>query len=79
MYNDNISQKTGGIVMDNILVLNGSARPNAFTAAMIRAFRNGAESVGRSVTVVDLSKMNIHSCIGCLNGGKDKEHPLCTA
>ena len=61
--------------MSHILVLNGSARPNAFTAAMIRAFRSGAESVGHTVTVIDLCKLNIHSCIGCLNGSKDKEHP----
>ncbi len=61
--------------MSHILVLNGSARPNAFTAAMIRAFCSGAESVGHTVTVIDLCKLNIHSCIGCLNGGKEKEHP----
>ncbi len=61
--------------MSRILVLNGSSRPDAFTASMIRSFRNGAESVGHTVTVIDLSKLNIHSCIGCLHGGKDKEHP----
>ncbi len=45
--------------MSHILVLNGSARPNAFTAAMIRAFRKGAGSVGHTVTVFDLSMLNI--------------------
>ena len=34
--------------MSHILVLNGSARPNAFTAAMIRSFCKGAESVGHT-------------------------------
>ena len=61
--------------MSNILVLNGSARANAFTAAMINSFRKGAESVSHTVTVVDLYKLNIHNCIGCMHGGKDKEHP----
>ncbi len=40
--------------MSHILVLNGSARPNAFTAVMIRSFCKGAESVGHTVTVIDL-------------------------
>lgn len=61
--------------MSNILVLNGSARANAYTATMIGSFRKGAESVGHTVKVIDLSKLNIHSCIGCMNGGKEKEHP----
>ena len=65
--------------MSHILVLNGSARPNAFTAAMIRAFRSGAESVGHTVTVIDLCKLNIHSCIGCLNGGKDPCEQSCSS
>ena len=58
--------------MSHILVLNGSARLDAFTAAMIRSFCEGAESAGHTVRVIDLCKLNIHSCIGCLNGGKDK-------
>ncbi|MBQ8966373.1 flavodoxin family protein [Ruminococcus sp.] len=61
--------------MSNILVLNGSARPNAFTAEMIRSFCRGAETVGHRVTVIDLCKLDIHCCIGCLNGGRDREHP----
>ena len=66
---------TGGTKMSNILVLNGSARVNAFTAAMIDSFRKGAESVNHTVSVIELRKLNIHSCIGCMNGGKEKEHP----
>ena len=61
--------------MSRILVLNGSARPDAFTSAMIKEFREGAESVGHTVTVIDLYKLNIHSCTGCLNGGRNMEHP----
>ncbi len=63
--------------MSNIMILNGSFRPNAFTKAMIESFRNGAIANKNHVTVIDLRKMNIHSCIGCLSGGKYPEHP-CT-
>ncbi|MBQ9542738.1 MAG: flavodoxin family protein [Ruminococcus sp.] len=61
--------------MADILVLNGSARANAFTAAMIESFCEGAESAGNSVRVIELSRLDIHSCIGCLKGGSDGEHP----
>ncbi len=63
--------------MSQILVLNGSARPDAFTAAMIEAFSRGARSAGHTVTVIALRKLQIHSCTGCLMGGRDGEHP-CT-
>lgn len=61
--------------MSNILVLNGSARVDAFTAAMIKSFRKGAEKSGNTVRVLELSRLHIHSCIGCLKGGKDRAHP----
>ena len=61
--------------MANILVLNGSARTDAFTASMIRSFCMGAEEAGHSVRVIDLCRLKIKSCIGCLAGGKDSERP----
>lgn len=48
-----------------ILVLNGSPRPNGNTAKMVAAFREGAESVGSDVTVVEVCKKEIHGCIAC--------------
>ena len=37
-----------------ILVLNGSPRPHGNTAAMVEAFRKGAEENGHVVTVVNV-------------------------
>ena len=63
--------------MARVLVLNGSARAAAFTASMIKDFRRGAESAGNEVTEIELRRLDIHSCTGCLHGGSDPDHP-CT-
>lgn len=49
----------------NILVLNGSPRANGNTAAMVRAFAEGAREGGHRVTVVDVCKKNIAGCLAC--------------
>ena len=49
----------------NILVLNGSPRPNGNTAKMVAAFREGAENAGSDVTVIEVCKKQIHGCIAC--------------
>lgn len=48
-----------------ILVLNGSPRPKGNTAAMITAYKAGAERVGHTVTVFDVCRMNIKGCLAC--------------
>ncbi len=48
-----------------VLVLNGSPRPNGNTAKMVEAFREGAESAGSEVVVIDVFKKQIHDCIAC--------------
>ena len=48
-----------------ILVLNGSPRPKGNTAALIAAFREGAESAGHQVSVLQVGTMNIGGCKGC--------------
>jgi multimeric flavodoxin WrbA len=48
-----------------IVVLNGSARARGNTAAMVDAFREGAESAGHEVIVFDVARMDIHGCLGC--------------
>jgi len=48
-----------------ILVLNGSPRQKGNTAAMIQAYRAGAESAGHSVTVFDVCRMDIKGCRAC--------------
>jgi len=58
-----------------IVILNGSARTNGNTAALIQAFTDGAEAAGHTVTRFDLGGMNIHRCLGCCGGGKDPKSP----
>ena len=46
-----------------ILVLNGSPRPHGNTAAMVEAFRKGAEENGHVVTVVNVCQKKIAGCL----------------
>lgn len=47
-----------------IAVLNGSPK-SGNTAAMINAFKEGAESVGHEVSVLHVGKMKIGGCLAC--------------
>lgn len=49
----------------NILVLNGSPRPNGNTKGMIEVFRKGAVSAGHQVDVMDVCRMKIGGCRAC--------------
>ena len=49
----------------NILVLNGSPRPNGNTAQMINAFREGAVSSGNKVDVINVCRKKIAGCLAC--------------
>lgn len=49
----------------NILILNGSPRANGNTAAMVEAFKEGAESTGHQVTVFTPGRMKINGCLAC--------------
>ena len=48
-----------------ILILNGSPRPKGNTKQMVDAFREGAESVGHQVDVIDVCKKKIADCLAC--------------
>ena len=48
-----------------ILVLNGSPRPEGNTKRMINAFREGAESSGHKVDIIDVCKKRISGCLAC--------------
>ena len=50
----------------SIVILNGSPRKKGNTSTLVKAFREGAESAGHSVTEFILHDMNIHGCKGCL-------------
>ena len=49
----------------NILVLNGSPRPNGNTAQMVGTFREAAQRSGHTVRTVEVCKKNIHGCLAC--------------
>ena len=58
-----------------IIVLNGAARKNGNTAKLIDAFADGAKAAGNQVNIFYLDGMEIHSCKGCLNAGRDSKSP----
>lgn len=58
-----------------IVILNGSPRKTGNTSALVKAFTDGAESVGNTVTEFFLDKMDIHGCKGCFGGHSSKERP----
>ena len=58
-----------------IVILNGSPRKSGNTSALVKAFTEGAESAGHSVTEFFLDKMEIHSCKGCFGGHSDRDCP----
>ena len=49
----------------NVLVLNGSPRPQGETAKMVSVFKAAAENAGHQVTVCSVCRMNIHGCLAC--------------
>ena len=51
-----------------ILVLNGSPRPGGNTKQMVNSFKEGAESAGHQVDVVDVCRKRIGGCIACEYG-----------
>ena len=58
-----------------IVLLNGSPRRNGNTAALAKAFTEGAESAGHTVTAFFLDGMSIHGCKGCFGGHSSRACP----
>lgn len=58
-----------------IMILNGSPRKNGNTSTLVKAFTEGAESAGNTVTEFFLDSMNINGCKGCFGGHSSKECP----
>ena len=58
-----------------IVILNGSPRKNGNTAALVRAFTQGAEQAGHTVTEFVLDGMEIHGCKGCFGGHSGRPCP----
>ena len=60
----------------NILVLNGSPRPNGNTVAMVNAFSEGATESGHTVNIVSLYSKKVGGCLGC-ECCHNKEYGVC--
>ena len=58
-----------------IVILNGSPRRQGNTSALVRAFTQGAESAGHTVTEFFLDGMDIRGCKGCFGGHSGRECP----
>ena len=58
-----------------IVVLNGSPRKKGNTSALVKAFTEGAQSAGNTVTEFFLDGMEIHGCKGCFGGHSSRECP----
>lgn len=58
-----------------IVVLNGSPRRKGNTSELVRAFTEGAEASGNTVTEFFLDAMGIHGCKGCFGEHSAQEHP----
>lgn len=62
-------------MVKKIVILNGSPRKNGNTSTLVKAFTEGAESAGHTVTEFFLSGMDIHGCKGCFGGHSSRECP----
>ena len=58
-----------------IVILNGSPRKKGNTSTLVKAFIEGAESAGNTVTKFFLNSMNIHGCKGCFGGHSSQACP----
>lgn len=52
-----------------ITILFASPNKNGSTAILVDHFKRGAEESDHSVEVLDVCKMNVHPCIGCVRCG----------
>lgn len=48
-----------------ILILNGSPTKDGNTAALVKAFKEGAESKGHEITVLDVAHKKVNGCMSC--------------
>ena len=53
----------------NIVILMGSPNQNGSTAILTDAFIEGAESAGHDCERIDVCRLNVHPCTGCVRCG----------
>lgn len=51
--------------MKKIVILNGSARKNGFTSALVKAFVDGAKANGNEIREHFIHDEKINACLGC--------------
>jgi multimeric flavodoxin WrbA len=56
----------------NIVILSGSPRPNGNSEKLVTMFKEGAESVGKTVTVFRTAYMKFGGCMGCAHCVENK-------
>ena len=52
-----------------IIVLQGSPNRRGSTYLLADSFRQGAESAGHTVEIIDVAHANVHPCTGCVHCG----------
>ncbi len=52
-----------------ITVLFASPNQNGSTAVLVNSFQQGAEASGHQVEVLDVCRMKVHPCLGCVRCG----------
>ena len=52
-----------------IVILTASPNPNGSTYILVQAFKKGAEENGHFVETIDVCKLDIKPCIGCISCG----------
>ena len=60
--------------MKKIIILNSAGKKNGNTAAIIRAFTEGAQSAGNEVREFYLQTMDIHGCLDCQGCARKPKH-----
>ena len=61
----------------NILILSGSPRKNGNTDRLVAAFKESAETEGKSVTVFRTADLAIAACLGCNHCRGDNDNGNC--
>lgn len=52
-----------------IIILMGSPNKNGSTSILAENFANGARDAGHTAQLIDVTRMNIHTCTGCVACG----------
>lgn len=59
--------------MANIIILNAAARKNGNTAALVKAFTEGAKESGNTVKEFYLQTMTIRGCVACMGCARNAD------